>query len=435
MKQYIARIFKEAGAEEGDVIEISKNGETYRGMLMPHHAFSGDDVVVIKLENGYNAGIVVDESCSVRLVEKRKGRTRKAAERMFDEDKPSVSLLGTGGTIASYVDYTTGAVHPASTSEEIAISVPEIFDICNVDARVIFQKFSEDISPSDWVRIAEETANELNKGSDGVIIAHGTDTMGYTSAALSFMLKNLTGAVVLTGSQRSSDRPSSDAFQNLLAAARVATSDLGEVAVVMHGTTSAGYCLVHRGTKVRKMHSSRRDAFRSIDARPLGFVDDDVHLFPGYRKKSEGITEADTALNTNVSLVHFHPGMGVDEFSRITQGRDGVVIAGTGLGHVSSSIIPAIEEMVKEGITVVMTTQCVWGRVNMNVYATGRRLAEAGVIPGEDMLPETALVKLMWVLAHFEGGDIKKAMGKSMAGEISERTLHDTYPGQKKYMV
>jgi len=127
--------------------------------------------------------------------------------------------------------------------------------------------------------------------------------------------------------------------------------------------------------------------------------------------------------------------MGVDEFSRITQGRDGVVIAGTGLGHVSSSIIPAIDEMVKGGTTVVMTTQCVWGRVNMNVYATGRRLAEAGVIPGEDMLPETALVKLMWVLAHFEGDDIKKAMGKSMAGEISGSTLYDTYPGQKKYMV
>lgn len=434
MREYIAGLLKEAGAEEGDVIEISRDGETYRGILMPHHAFSGDDVVVIKLENGYNAGISVDENCSIRLVEKRRRRAGKAAGKVFGGGKPSVSLLGTGGTIASYVDYETGAVHPAGTSEELALAVPEIFDICNVGARVISQKLSEDISPSDWVKIAEETAKELNKGSDGVIVAHGTDTMGYTSAALSFMLKNLTGAVVLTGSQRSSDRPSSDAFENLIAAARVATSDLGEVAVVMHGTTSRGYCLVHRGTKVRKMHSSRRDAFRSIDARPLGFVDDDVHLFPGYRKKSGGGTEADTELNTNVSLVYFYPGMGADEFERIAGGKDGAVIAGTGLGHVGSDIIPAIENMTKEGRPVVMTTQCIWGRVNMNVYATGRRLAEAGVISGEDMLPETALVKMMWVLAHFEGDDIKKVMGENMAGEISERTVYDTYPGQKKYM-
>jgi len=380
-------------------------------------------------------GIAIDDDCTVRLIKKRSGARRKKVAVPFEGDKPSVSLLGTGGTIASYVDYATGAVHPASTSEELALSVPEIFDICNIDARVVFQKFSEDISPGDWTKIAGEAAKELNGGSHGIIIAHGTDTMGYTSAALSFMLKNLTGAVVITGSQRSSDRPSSDAFQNLIASARVAKSELGEVAVVMHGTPSSGYCLVHRGTKVRKMHSSRRDAFLSIDGRPLGFVDDAVHLFPGYRRRSDGLTEADTALNTNVSLVYFHPGMDAGDLGKLADGKEGVVIAGTGLGHVGSDMVPAIEEMVKDGKTVVMTTQCIWGRVNMNVYATGRRLAEAGVISGEDMLPEVAMVKLMWVLAHFDGDDIKKAMLENMAGEISDRTLYDTYPGQKKYMA
>ncbi len=434
-REEIKHMVEEIGAEEGDFIEVSDGKKTHRGILMPRHAFSGDDIMTLKLENGYNIGIRVGDESSVKLVEKKKGKKNKKHGRQYDKSKPSVALLGTGGTIASYVDYATGAVRPASTSEELALLVPEIFDICNVDAKIIFQKLSENITPRDWIKIAEKTADELNGGNEGVIIAHGTDTMGYTSAALSFMLKNLTGPVVLTGSQRSSDRPSSDSFQNLLAAARVATSDLGEIAVVMHGISSPGYCSVYRGTKVRKMHSSRRDAFRPINGRPIGFVDDKLHLITDYRRKSDGDTVADASLDTNVSLVYFHPGLSVDDFNKMTEGKDGVLIAGTGLGHVNGKMIPAIEELVKSGTTVVMTTQCIWGRVNMNVYATGRRLVDAGVISGKDMLPETALVKMMWVLAHFEGDEIGKMMGENIAGEISGRTYYDTYPEQKKYIV
>ena len=433
-KDEVKKLLKEASIEEGDFIEIRTGGKTYRGMLLPSHAFSQSDII-IKLENGYNVGIVIDGPVSIKLIGKKSRAERGSRSTPHNGKKPTVSLIGTGGTIASRIDYATGAVHPASTSEEIALSVPEIFDICNLNAKVIFQKFGEDIAPSDWAKIAEETAKELNSGADGVIISHGTDTMSYTSAALSFMLKNLNGPVVLTGSQRSSDRPSSDAFQNLLASARVATSDLGEVAVVMHGTPSSGQCHIYRATKVRKMHSSRRDAFRSINGHPLGFVDSRVHLFKGYRRKGNGEAIADTLLNTNVSLLYYHPNLDSDTFLRMVEGKEGVVIAGTGLGHVSNEIVKAIKEVAGEGTTVVMTTQCIWGRVNMNVYATGRRLIEAGVISGEDMLPETALVKLMWVLAHFEGDEIKKMMGKNIAGEISERMLYDAYPEQKKYMA
>jgi len=430
----VKKLLREAGIKEGDFIEIHMGEKTYRGVLLPSHAFSQSDII-IKLESGYNMGIVIDESVSIKLIKKKSRAEREKQPIPHDSKKPTVSLIGTGGTIASYIDYATGAVHPAGTSEEIALSVPEIFDICNLNTKVIFQKFGEDIAPPDWAKIAEETAKELNSGADGVIIPHGTDTMSYTSAALSFMLKNLSGAVVLTGSQRSSDRPSSDAFQNLLASARVAISDLGEVVVVMHGTPSSGQCYIYRGTKVRKMHSSRRDAFRSINEHPLGFVNSKVHLFPGHRKKAEGTVIADTMLNANVSLIYFHPGLSKEDFTRMAEGKDGVVVAGTGLGHVNSDIIPAIKEIVEEGTIVVMTTQCIWGRVNMNVYATGRKLMEAGVISGEDMLPEVALAKLMWVLAHFGGDEIKKVMRKNIAGEISDRTLYETYPEQKKYMA
>lgn len=433
-KDEVKKLLREASIEEGDFVEIHTGGKTYRGMLMPSHAFSQSDVI-IKLESGYNIGIVIDKSASIKLIRKKSRAEKKRRPIPYDSKKPTVSLIGTGGTIASYVDYATGAVHPAGTTEEIVSSVPEIFDICNLNAKVIFQKFGEDIAPSDWAKIAEETAKELNSGADGVVISHGTDTMGYTSAALSFMLKNLSGAVVLTGSQRSSDRPSSDAFRNLLASVKVATSDLGEVAVVMHGTPSSGQCYIYRGTKVRKMHSSRRDAFRSINGHPLGFVDSRVHLFRGYRRKGNGEAIADTLLNTNVSLLYYHPNLDSDTFLRMVEGKEGVIIAGTGLGHVSNEIVQAIKEIARGGTIVVMTTQCIWGRVNLNVYATGRRLVEAGVISGEDMLPETALVKLMWVLAHFEGDEIKKMMRKNIAGEISERTLYDTYPEQKKYMA
>lgn len=424
-------MLKEAGAEEGDFIEIKKGKESYKGILMPHHSFSREDVIIIKLENGYNIGIRIDDNCEIRLIKKRKEGKKEKKKISFDEKKPLVSLIGTGGTIASYVDYLTGAVHPATSAEELALSVPEILDICNVKAKILFQTLSENIAPKHWKIIAEEVAKELNDGAEGVIISHGTDTLAYTSAALSFMLKNLSGAVVLVGSQRSSDRPSSDSFHNLLGATKVAMSDIGEVVVVMHAMPSPPLCTIHRGTKVRKMHSSRRDAFQSINTRPIGFVDEEVNIIGEYKRRTEGETEVDAALNPNVSLVYYHPALTSDDFIKMVEGKDGVVIAGTGLGHINEKIIPLIEELTSQGIPVVMTTQCLWGRVNLNVYSTGRKLKKAGVISGEDMLPETALVKLMWALAHDDAITIMK---KNIAGEMTERSIYDAYVNQKNYI-
>lgn len=418
----------EIGAKEGDLIEIIKKGERYKGMLMPHHSFSGKDIVTIKMENGYNIGINVAKA-EIRLIKKvreiknmkniKKIKTKK--EIPLDPSKETISIMGTGGTIASYVDYRTGGVHPATSPQELAFSFPEIFSYCNVKARVIFQKFSENIHPKDWQILAREVAEELNDVG-GVVISHGTDTMGYTSAALSFMLKKLNGPVVLVGAQRSSDRPSSDAAKNLLAGIKVALSDIGEVVVVMHGSSSSFEpCEILRGTKVRKMHSSRRDAFQSINVNPIGIVDEEVIFKEKYRKKGEE-TVIDTKINEKVALLYSYPGLDGEAIERMCDGKDGLVIAGTGLGHIPQKCISTIKKLIDGGMHVVMTTQCFWGRVNMNVYSTGRDLIKAGVIPGEDMLPETAYVKLMWVLGHTsDKNDVSLLMKKNLAGEIEER--------------
>ena len=285
---------------------------------------------------------------------------------------------------------------------------------------------SENIEVHHWQTLAEIIAKELNSGAHGVVVPHGTDTLGYTAAALSFMLKDLTGPVVLVGAQRSSDRPSSDAAQNLMAAARVAaTSDIGEVVVVMHGEISDSFSLIHRGTKVRKLHTSRRDAFKTVNGQPLGTVDHDViNMKEPYQKKTAGTVRVENKMEEDVAIVYFHPGMKAEDIPR----KKGLVLMGTGLGHVSTKLIPILQKIIENGTTVVMTSQCLFGRVNMRVYSTGRDLIKAGVISADDMLPETAYVKLMWVLAKAKTRDeVEQLMTTNISGEISERMKTDAF--------
>ncbi|MGQ0797251.1 MAG: Glu-tRNA(Gln) amidotransferase subunit GatD [Methanobacteriota archaeon] len=418
----VRALLERAHAAEGDAVVVAARGARYAGVVMPHHGFSGDAILTIKLENGYNIGIEVGDITSVEVT--RRSEPAKVARTLPPprRDRATVAVLGTGGTIASYVDYRTGAVHPAVTAEELVFSVPELLDVCTVRARVIYSIYSEDLRPDNWQRLAREAAKELHDGARGVIIPHGTDTLHYTSAALSFMLRDLTGPVVLVGAQRSSDRPSSDAASNLLAAAHAATSDLGEVVLAMHGETSDGDAAIHRGTKVRKMHASRRDAFRSMNASPIGRVRPDgrVEFAAPVLPRSKGPAHVDDALDTNVALVHFYPGQRASELEATLRDVHGVVIAGTGLGHVAHDLIPVLADAARRGVAVVMTTQTLQGRVNLNVYDTGRDLLKAGVVSGEDMLPETALVKLMWVLGHTRiPAEVARSMATNVAGEVS----------------
>lgn len=426
----VRKILDNAGTDVGDYIEVEREGDSFKGIVMPHVEFSGKDILILKLDNGYNIGLKLDETCRIQLLKAKGEVTREEADYVIDPDKPTISILGTGGTIASYVEYRTGAVFPAEKAKDLVFTVPELADICNIKAKIVYSIFSENMTAEHWRTLATEIAAELDSGARGVVIPHGTDTLGYTAAALSFMLDDLSGPVILVGSQRSSDRPSSDAFLNLTSAARLANDDLGEVVVVMHGETSDSFASIHRGTKVRKMHSSRRDAFLSINQSPLGSIspEGETEWLEDHRSRGSGPVKLQTKLEENVVLVHFYPGMTPSLFRSIINGARGVVIAGTGLGHVSSSLFPEIESLTRAGIPVVMTSQCLFGRVNMNVYSAGRDLLLKGVIPGEDMLPETTFIKLMWVLGQTSDmNEVTKLMKSNLRGEINPALKLEEY--------
>ncbi|TLZ63242.1 MAG: Glu-tRNA(Gln) amidotransferase subunit GatD [Methanobacteriota archaeon] len=426
----VRRLLDGSRADVGDTVAVTARGDRLEGVVMPHHAFSGSDILTLKLGSGYNVGIDLKDITGIDLVSKHAPATKKARVVPRNPRLPILSVLGTGGTIASYVDYRTGAVHPAVTAEDLVFSVPELMEIADVRARVVYSVLSENLKPANWQHLADEAAKELNGGAEAVLIPHGTDTLHYTTAALSFMLRDLTGPVIVVGAQRSSDRPSSDAAMNLTCAARIAGADLGEVVAVMHGETGDTFCLVHRGTKVRKMHASRRDAFRSMNATPLGkaHVDGRVELSSDVRKRSKGPVVADTRLDPEVGLVWFYPGMPPQAVARALEGVHGAVIAGTGLGHVAHDLLPVIAAASKAGKPIVMTTQTLQGRVGMRVYATGRDLLQAGVIDGQDMLPEVAFVKLMWTLGRTKDpAEVARIMTTDVSGEINPRIGLDEF--------
>ena len=412
------------GIEPGDSLKVSQDGISVKGILLPHDEFSGEDIFMIKLDSGYNTGFRFTDDTAVELIRKGEMHARqvRAAHPAAGPAAPRVAFIGTGGTIASFVDYRTGGVFPAFDADGIVSLVPELSSICALEGETLFTELSENFGSREWVALAREAASRLNSGYRGVLIAHGTDTMAYTSAALSFMLRNLTGPVVLTGAQRSPDRPSFDGYLNLLCSARVAAlSDIGEVVIVMHSSISDNGCHVHRGTKARKMHSSRRDAFRSVNAAPIAFVDEDIHPMSPYRQVSKGRTEADTRIADRVALIQFYPGLGRQDFMDWTEGKRGIVVAGTGLGHVSAEIVKCIRKRVADGIPVVVTTQCLYGTTDLKVYSTGRDMIRAGAIQGRDMLPEVAYVKLRYVLGHHRKmEDIRRMMETDIAGELSQ---------------
>ena len=420
----VGKLLDEANAELGDVIEVRKTKDAQTGILMPHHDFSDASIITLKLPNGYNIGIKVDQNTKAKVVSKREIKVHKKPVLPRDPAKKEIAVISTGGTIASYVDYRTGAVHPAISAEELIFSVPELLDLCNVRAKVLYSILSENMKVTHWQGLARAVADELNSGAVGVIVPHGTDTLGFTSAALSFMLRNLTGPVICVGSQRSSDRPSSDAIMNLLAATRLCVeSDLGEVVVLMHGESADSFTLAHRGTKVRKMHSSRRDAFKSINIEPIARVEGpEMTFLTEYTKRSKGPVELKDKIDGNASMLHFYPGFEAEHFDLIAEKVKGIVVAGTGLGHVSEEIVGSIKRAVKNGVHVYITTQCLYGSVNLNVYSTGRDMIVAGAVPLGDMLPETAYVKLMWAMGQTtDPEEIRKIMLTNIAGEFTSR--------------
>lgn len=422
---HVKKLLTSSDAKEGCKVILRTGSEEFEGTLMPHHDFSDPDVVVLKLKSGYNIGIKAGKDASLKVIDNVPQAKKKEKAITPKKGLPNLVLIGTGGTIASFVDYRTGAVQPALSAASLVDSVPEIRDIANIGTRILFSIFSENMDVSHWQELAKAATEEINAGANGIIIPHGTDTMGYTAAALSFMLKDLSVPVVLVGAQRSSDRPSSDAYSNLIAAARFCASGPAGVFVVMHNDLNDNSFAVHVGTRVRKMHSSRRDAFKSINIQPAALIDESGSVMSEIRPTGKRTkATARTDLERKVVLLQYYPGMDSEMFRNIFKNSKGVVISGSGLGHVNSNIIPMIADAVSNGTVVVMTTQCLYGSTNMNIYATGRDLIDAGVISVKDMLPETAYVKLMWALANSKDTEeAKTIMRTTIADEMGDRRL------------
>ena len=409
----------------GDRVRVERPDGTVEGILMP--STTGDHLVV-KLEGGYNVGVARTDAetevleSGVYDVERARD-TSTTSEIEFDEDLPTVSLISTGGTIASTVDYRTGAVTAQFDAEDVLRAVPDLAGRANYRGRVVANILSENMTPDVWQDLACAIYEEIEAGADGVVVMHGTDTMQFTAAAMAFMLDTPV-PVVFTGSQRSADRPSSDNVMNAVCSVEAAKSDCAEVLVCMHATTSDDACALHRGTRVRKNHTSRRTAFETVGAEPLGGVvyeTGEVTFHHEHAARGAVDLDLDPDLETDVELLKFTPGMDETLLDAVAN-VDGLIVEGTGLGHVNTQWIDRIEEMVDDGTTVVMTSQCIEGRVCDRVYDTGRDLLEAGVVEGEDLLPGTAKVKLMWALANVADESVAETMRTPLAGEITKRS-------------
>jgi len=442
----IQAALRKKGLNIGDRILLTKRGKKFEGLLMPQTKSGDAGTIVLKLDNGYNIGIEFERGTSLSRSrtkepepEKREaayelGKKGSTDEIKFDQKKPIVSMISVGGTITSKVDYKSGGVTTLNRPTDVLLNVSEITDITNMkNILTPFTIMSESMNHTHWQSLARECARELNKRSvDGVIVTHGTDTLHFTSAALSFFLKNLGKPVVVTGSQRSADRGSSDAGMNLICSSHAALSDIAEVGICMHGNISDDYCLFSRGTHVRKMDTQRRDAFRPINEYPFAKIwpDGKISMKNDNHNKRDNkkVVEVDAKFEPKIAMLQTYPGSdpGVMEHL-IKQGYKGFILQATGLGQVPSktkSWLPAIKRATGSGVPVFLAAQTIYGRLNCNVYSEGRAALDAGAVPLGDMLAETAYVKLGWVLAHTKTMNrIRDMMLTSYSGEINPRTL------------
>lgn len=417
-------------AEVGDYVEVKTNIELMQGILMPSNQ---EDVVIIKLDNGYNLGVERKDVLSMRLIKQKE--VIKEIPKTSPEKKnglKNIVVLHTGGTIASKVDYKTGGVTAQFSAADLIEMVPELQNVANVDAELVANMMSEDIAFDEYKQMIAAIEKNLKNKIDGIIIGHGTDTLGYTSAALSFAFEKINIPVLIVGSQRSSDRGSSDAAMNLLCAAKfIANSDFVGIAVCMHHNSGDDYCAILPGTKTRKMHTSRRDAFKAINDSPIALVnyngEEIKFLKEDYCKKSKNNELiAKGEFSEEVALIKTHPCMNSKLFSFLAKTYQGIVIEGTGLGHAPTNMgennlknYEILKEFISNGGIVVITSQCIYGAVHPSVYTNLRRLSNIGCIFCEDMLPETAYIKLSWLLGNYPKEKVKELMVKNLRGEIN----------------
>ncbi|MBS4056085.1 MAG: Glu-tRNA(Gln) amidotransferase subunit GatD [Bacteroidetes bacterium] len=426
LKKYNTRVWGQA--------EVDTTRGRFFGTILPRSENDDDKHIVMKIPTGYNVGIDIRTITGMKETGYKKANY-KIPEKQFPTTPglPHVKLFGTGGTIASRLDYRTGAVIPAFSPGELYGAVPELADICNLDTEKLFAVFSENMGPKQYIGLAKAIGKEIEQGIDGIVVGHGTDTLHHTGAALTFMCQNLPVPVVLVGSQRSSDRPSSDAALNLMHAMKAAgQSDIAEVMVCMFGPTSDEYGLLHKGTRVRKMHSSYRSTFRTIGDTPLAMINRNtispIHKTYNKRRNDRKVNIL-PYYSDEVTMLYYYPGMKPDTLDALTDaGYRGVIIVGTGLGHVNKELYPAIERAHAKGVHMFMTLQTIWGYVHMFVYDTGRDMMAKGIIPTGNMLPEVAFIKLSWVLGQTDDpAEVKRLMLTPVNDEITPREPYNGY--------
>ena len=396
---------------------------TYSGVIMPRYEHSDDKHIVLKLNNGYNVGLEIDKIKEIEKLSTPEKIMEKKQSLEKDPSLPKILLLSTGGTIASKVDYRTGAVTPILTAEELNSSVPELAEIASVDTEVLFSEYSENIMPDHWLKISNKLMEYSTSDYAGIIIAHGTDTMHYTSSFLSFALAGYPIPIALVGSQRSSDRASSDAALNLIGATKfLVDCKTNGVYIVMHHDESDGTVACHFGTRVRKNHTSKRNAFQTVGDDPAYVIFNDKikrNCKDDFFKIRE--FQPKIALDTKVALVKYYPGYDPRLLDNIIDmDYRAIIFEGTGLGHIGKTMYGSVKKAYEKGIFLGMTSQCIDGRIGMTVYESGRDLLDLGIIPLENMIPEVALVKAMWALGNSSNKeDIEKIMLENIASEIS----------------
>jgi len=408
--------------EVGNIVRVETDS-IYSGILMPRYEYSDDRHIVLKLKSGYNIGVEIDKIKKIELESSETVKKENIPQPHVDPKLPKILLVSTGGTIASKIDYRTGGVTPALTAAELNATVPELSKIANVDTEVLFSEYSENLLPEHWKKIAEKINTLVKSEYKGIIIAHGTDTMQYTASALSFSLSGIPIPVALVGSQRSSDRPSSDAALNLISAARfLVECNTNGIYVVMHNSTSDDEVACHWGTRVRKNHTSKRNAFQTIGGAPAYIVKKDK-----IEKNSQfNLIKKDFVpkinFDTRVALVKYYPGLDPKIIDHIiSSGYKAIIFEGTGLGHIGKVMYEYVEKAKKKGLFLGMTSQCIDGMVRMTVYESGRDLLNLGMTPLGNMIPETALVKAMWALGNSKTiEEMEKVMKENIAMEFSD---------------
>ena len=424
-------------ADPNDTVEVVTADKTFSGRLMPNEE---TDALVLKLENGYNIGIAQEKVKEVKVVSAFKEKEERHEKIVAKKGLPTIAILHTGGTIASKVDYATGGVVAKFSAEDMLNMVPELKEIANIKTDLIANMMSEDMLIEDYKKLSRAVQKHAKK-VDGIIIGHGTDTLAYSAAALSFIFEKINIPVLIVGSQRSPDRGSTDAVMNLICAAEfIAKSDFVGVGICMHHSTNDDECAILPGTKTRKMHTSRRDAFKAINDTPIALVNYKTKeirfLKDTYSKKTkddEIIAKDDFEKDTG--LLKVHPVMKNRLFELFSESYKGFVLEGTGLGHAPTNLgdenlknHATLKKYIAEGGIVAVTSQCLFGSVHPYVYVNLRRLSSIGCVYCKDMLPETALIKLSWLLGNYKDVEqIKRLLVTNLRGEINEREVLDDY--------